>query len=265
MGNEKSTNCIFCFFTFILLCIFLLTAFQATGSATVLDKKPPFQPGEKYTYSARWGVLRAGEVTLEVLPMETINSVRAFHFAMVTKTNRAIDLVYKIREQQDSYISIDMTHSVLYKKRNEGNYPRDVVIDFDWEKLEATRSNFGEKMAPIAIVPGTFDPLALFFIIRLQDFKKSPVIEIPLTEGDKNIRVKATVAQKEKIEIGERAYETFKVVPDMELLAAQDVGKSSDEPQLIIWFTADDKKLPVRIQSKAKVGYFVFDLMTVEP
>ncbi len=262
MGNKRSTKLIF-----RLIWLSLLLFFPSPGAADAmaLDKKPPFQPGEKYTYAARWGLLRAGEVTLEVLPLETVNGVKAFHFAMVTQTNRAIDLVYKIRERQDSYIASDLTHSVLYKKRNEGKHPRDVVINFDWEKLEVTRYNFGEKMAPIAVVPGTFDPLALFFVIRLQDFKKSPVIEIPITEGDKNIRVKATVSQKEMIEIGERAYETFKVVPDMELLAAQDVVKSSDEPQLIIWFTADDKKLPVRIQSKAKVGYFVFDLMAVEP
>ncbi len=243
----------------------LFCTFQVIGSTALSNRKAPFQPGERYIYRARWGLVPAGDVVMEVLPMETISGVRAFHFAMTTKTNSAIDLVYKIRERQDSYIDIDMKHSVLYKKIDEGKYQRDVVINFDWEKLEATRSNKGEKLAPIHIAPGTFDPLALFFIIRVQDFKKDLVLEIPITEGDRNILVKATVAEKETIEIGDRTYNTFRMVPDMELLEAQNVVKKSDEPQLMIWFTDDEKRIPVRIQSKAKVGYFVFDLIAVEP
>lgn len=207
----------------------------------------------------------AGEVTLEVLPMETVNGVKAYHFVMITKTNAAIDLIYKVRERQDSYIDIDMTHSLLYKKKTEGEYPRDVVISFDWERQEATRSNFGEKMAPIHIVPGTFDPLDIFFVVRLQDLSKKPVFEIPVTEGDRNLMVKATVNQRETVEIGDKTYDTFLMIPDMELLEAQNVIKKSDEPQLKIWFTADDRKIPVKIQSRAKIGYFTFELTSGAP
>jgi hypothetical protein len=42
------------------------------------------------------------------------------------------------------------------------------------------------------------------------------------------------------------------------------VIKKGDVPQLKIWFTADDKRIPVKIQSKVKVGYFIFELVAVE-
>ena len=140
------------------------------------------------TYEGRWGPIPAGEVTLEVLPKETIDGVEAYHFAMITKTNAAVDLIYKIREREDSYVDVNMTHSILYKKREESKHPRDIVVNFDWEKREATRTNFGEKSPPIHILPGTFDPLALLFILRLQDFKENSVIEIPVTDGNTNYR-----------------------------------------------------------------------------
>jgi hypothetical protein len=245
-----------------VLGVFLITAFYCGIAAA--GEAFPFRPGEKLTYRAQWGVIPAGEVTIEVLPIEFVQGTRAYHFRMVTKTNEAVDLVYKVRERQDSYISADMIHSILYTKKAEGKYPRDIVITFDWNKLEATRSNFGEKMAPIHIPSGSFDPLALFFVIRLQDLKKNPVLEIPITEGDRNIRVRAMVEQRETIVIEGKSYDTFKVTPDMALLEEENVVKKSDEPQLEIWFTADDKRIPVKIQSKVKIGYFNFQLVSVE-
>ena len=221
---------------------------SSAGGVPGLDKKVPFSPGERFVYRGRWGVLRAGEVTLEVLPKETINGLETYHFTMITKTNDVVDLLYKIREHQDSYIDTNITHSILYKKRTESKHPRDVIVNFNWAKSEATYANFGEKTAPIHILPGTFDPLALFFILRLQDFRENSVIEIPVTDGNMNIGVKATVAKRETIMVEEKTYDTFAVTPDMERL--ENIVKKSDDPRLKIWFTADDKKIPVKIQSK---------------
>ena len=249
----------------ILILVISPLFFPMTGNTQAFDKPLPFHPGEKLTYRAKWGPITAGELTLEVLPMETIDGVKAYHFAMITKTNATIDHIYKVRERQDSYCDGDMTHSILYKKVSEGEHPRDVIVNFYWDKLEATRSNFGEKMAPVHILPGTFDTVSLYYVIRLKDIRENNVIEIPISEGDNNIMVKASVTKREMIKIDEKMYDTFEVIPDMEKLEAQHVVKKGDVPELIIWFTADDKRIPVKIQSKVKVGYFIFELIAIEP
>jgi hypothetical protein len=249
-------------FALILVIFSLFT--PIIGGTRASTKPFPFHPGEKLTYRARWGFIQAGELTLEVLPIETIDGVKAYHFAMVMKTNPTIDHIYKVLERQDSYCDIAMTHSLLYKKVSEGEHPRDVIVNFYWEKLEATRSNFSEKMAPVHIVPGTFDTVSLYYVIRLKDIKENSLIEIPISEGDNNIVVKANVARQETIKIDEKMYDTFEVIPDMEKLEAQHVVKKGDVPELIIWFTADDKRIPVKIQSKVRVGYFVFELIAAE-
>ena len=215
------------------------------------------------TYEGKWGPIPAGEVTLEVLPKEMINGVAAYHFAMTTKTNAAVDLIYKIREREDSFVDSNLTHSILYKKREESKHPRDIIVNFDWDKLEATRTNFGEKSPPIHIVPGTFDPLALLYVLRLQNLKENSVIEIPVTDGHMNYAVKATVGKRDLIEIQEEMYPAVEVTPDMERL--QDVVKKSDNPQLKIWYTADEKKIPLRIRSKVGIVSFVFELVSNVP
>ena len=58
-------------------------------------------------------------------------------------------------------------------------------MQFNWEKGEAQRSNFGEKMAPIPVKPGTFDPLSVYYALRLHDLEENMEIEKPLTDGKK--------------------------------------------------------------------------------
>ena len=61
------------------------------------DKKPPFYPGEKLTLQIKWGAIPEGEATLEVLPMQTINGIKSYHFLMTARTNPFVDLFYKVR------------------------------------------------------------------------------------------------------------------------------------------------------------------------
>ena len=238
---------------------------------SVADKVPPrrvipFQPGEKLTYKGTWGIIPAGELTLEVLPKKTINGIEAYHFVMITKTNEIVDLIYKIRERQDSYVDTGMTHSIFYKKKTESKHPRDVSINFNWKKREATYTNFGQKKPPIHILPGTFDPLALFYALRFQNLKENSEIYIPLTDGKRNIEVRAIVGKRDMIEIEGKTYDTIEITPNMEMLDKLDkVVKKSDHPQLKIWVTADEKKIPVKIRTKVGIISFDFDLVTSSP
>lgn len=232
-----------------------------SGYANAFDGMP-FHQGEKLTFGVQWGFLPAGEATLEVLPADIINGVPSFHFAMITKTNKYIDLFYKIRERQDSYIDNRVTHSILYKKRSEGKHPRDVVVNFDWEKKEAVYSSFGEKMKPVSILPGSFDPLSFLYVIRLHDLGIGKVIEISVTDGKKCINVKAVVSKRETIILAGKQYETLLVEPDLETIG--DIGKKSNGGNLQIWFTANERKIPVKMKSKVGIASFIFELTDVE-
>ena len=247
--------------SFIL--ILLILPCLIGGSPGAAERKIPFSPGERVIYQGRWGLIPAGEVMLEVLPRKTILGVETYHFAMTTKTNAAVDLIYPIRERQDSYVALDLKRSIHYTKKTESKHPRDIVVNFDWEKMESTYINFGKSSPPVPIVPGTFDPLALFFILRLQDLTENRVIEMPITDGSTNYRVKATIGKKSFIEIDGQKYPSVEVTPDMERL--EGIVKKSENPQLKIWFSADEKKIPLKIQSKVGIVSFIFEFSSMSP
>lgn len=242
----------------IVLCSLLVLAGGRESDAAA--RTLPFRQGERMVYRAMWGFIPAGEAVIEVLSDAAVDGVKARHFAMTTTTNSQVDVFYKIRERQDSYTDIPMTRTLQYRKKSTGNHPRDVIVTYDWKNRTATYASFGNAEKPVEILPGSFDPLALFFVIRTHRLKAGDVIEIPVTDGKKSIAVKATVAGRETLAIDGKAYDTFLVIPDMERLQGV-VGKKGD-PALKIWFTADERQVPVKFQSKLAVGSFIFELVS---
>ena len=214
------------------------------------------------TLQVRWAFIPAGEVVLEILPFETVNGVRSYHFAMTARTYPLIDAFYKVRDRIDAYADSGMTHSVLYKKRQDGKSTRDITVNFNWEKLEAQYSNFDVKIEPIAISPGAFDPLSIFYSFRLFNLKAGIKIDAPVTDGKKFVFGEATVLKKEKIYVIDQWYETYLVEPDLKYIGG--VFKKSEDAKLQIWVTSDERRLPVRIKSKLVFGSFVAELVSYE-
>ena len=242
----------------IVCCV--LVAFSCWGS-DALAKDPPFRQGEKMVYQARWGFVSAGQSVIEILPDQIVNDVMTWHFSMTTTTNAGMDLIYKVREHKESSMDLNRMRTVLYKEKEEGNHPRDVVVTYDWAKGTVTRTENGNVGDTISIPAGTIDPLGLFFFIRMNRLKLGDVLEFPVTDGKKYWDTKATVVRKEQLTINGKTYDTLLVMPDMKRI--EDVFKKKDEqPDLMIWFSADERQVPVKIESKVIIGTFVFELVS---
>jgi len=247
---------------FILTLVAFVTTFSISVNSQAIEKRFPFSPGEKLTFQVRWAFIPAGEAVLEVLPLETVNTVRSYHFVMTAKTYEYIDLIYMVRDRMDSYTDAGMTRSILYKKVKKGRSRKDVVVNFDWKKQQVQYSNFGKKMDPVSILPGSFDPLSVFYAFRLHELKENTVIKAPVTDGKKSVIGKARVIKREKITVPSGVYDTYLVEPDLEHIGG--VFKKSKNAKLQIWVTADKRRIPVRVKSKVMVGIFVAELIRVE-
>ena len=249
-----------------LLLIFVVAAFirssGLTEGAKAVEKAFPFYPGEKLTFEAKWSFIPAGEAILEILPIETTNGVRAYHFVMTAKTYPYIDLFYKVRYRIDAYTDLDITRSLLYEEKKEGKSKKDIVVKFNWKKHEAQYSNFGNKRKPISIMPGSFDPLSVFYAFRLNDLKDNRELKAPVTDGKKCIMGKAKVVKRETITVPSGTYDTYLVEPDLEHIGS--VFDKTKNAKVKIWVTADPRRIPVKIKSKVALGSFVGELVSVE-
>jgi hypothetical protein len=225
------------------------------------EKRIPFAPGEKLFFEVRWAFIPAAEGVLEILPMETLDGVKCYHFAMTSRTYEFIDVFYKVRDRIEGFTDEGMTRSVFYKKTQDGKRKRRISVNFDWERLEARYSNFDERAKPISILPGSFDPLSVFYAFRLFQLKEGAELKASVTDGKKCVLGGAKVIKREKIKVKDTLYDTFLVEPDIEQLS--DVFEKIKNAKFQLWVTADGASIPVRVKSEVLVGSFVAELVSI--
>jgi hypothetical protein len=253
--NKKNLLSILCFTLPVLL------AMAATSLANSAASR--LTPGEKLTYALRWENIPAGELQLEIRPITTIQGTEAFHFIMTAKSNAAVDIFVKIRDRIDAYADTRMTHSIFYRKGQFGERKRQETIEFDWLESKARYIDSGQRHTPIELQPGSFDPLSAFYFTRMMISEKNPRVERPVTDGKRNFLGNASVVRRETITLNNgKTYDTFCLRPDLGFLGG--IFKKSKDPLLLLWVTADEKRIPVQIKSKVKVGHFIGELVSAE-
>ena len=245
--------------TVLLICI--LSSFIT--DATELSKQDEFCTGEKITFEVRWSFVKAGEVTLETLPRENIDGIPAYHFLYTAKTTKFVDVFYKVRDRIESYTDINLTRSLLYKKRHESKSVKENTVIFDWDKKEAKCFSKGELINSIQLDEYSFDPLSVFYAFRVGKPDKNNEIIINLTDGKRAIQSTAKMLNKKKITVNGIRYNTILVEPVINGVSG--VFEKSKNAKIKIWVTDDKRRIPVRIKSKVTVGSFVADLVSYTP
>ncbi len=236
-----------------------------TTPAWVNANAVPFTPGETLEYQLRWENVPAGSAWLTVQAVKTINGQQVYHFVMKAESNAFVDIFYKVRDRIDAYADIDMTRSVLYEKnQREGSHSKKETITFDWENSCAVFTKHDEKKEKsLSLLDGSFDPLSAFYFTRTLKYDVGHQLERPVTDGRKNIVGRMSVVGRETITLmNGKQYDTFLVEPDM-----KDVGgvfEKSKDSKIQLWVTADDKRIPVRIQSKVAIGHFIGELVSTQ-
>lgn len=223
----------------------------------------PFQSGEKLTYLLKWTFIKAGTAIVEVRPNAIIDGRECRHFSLTVKTNDFIDHFYKVRDRIDAYTDLEMTHSILYiKKQREGKTHRDIKVIFDWVKKQAQYSNFKKKKSAITLLPGAFDPLALFYFSRLCDPTEHGSIKRPVTDGKKCVMGVAKLIKKETIKLSGKKYKTYLLEPDIQHIGG--VFEKSKNAKIRLWVSADHRRIPIKLKSKVVIGHFSAELISIE-
>jgi hypothetical protein len=227
------------------------------------DSVFPFQPGEKLHFQLRWGAIPAGEAVLEVLPMENISGVEAYHFVLTAKSNSFVDIFFKVRDRIEAYADAEMNHSLFYKKdQHEGKTRRNIEVVFDWDKMEASYDNSGKEFKQTPLMAGSFDPLSIFYYSRTVNFRETDGIERPVTDGKRNVIGVATLQKGKKLELKSGTFDTVLMEPDLKHVKG--VFEKSKKSKMQIWFTDDEHRIPVMLKSKVVVGSFVAELVAIE-
>ena len=246
--------------TLLALSAFIFTFSAFANAAPLL----PFGPGEKLTYEIHWTFIHAGDAVLEVMPDTEMNGVLARHFKATAKTVPWVDKLYKVRDTMDAWTNLDVTHALRYKKdQNEGSYHKKVDLIFDKEKNQSLRYARGVLQHTIDQPVDVFDPMSILYSFRKRILYKTMKFKANVSDGKQTVVSEAFVEGMDDVETPMGIIRSFRVRIDIKHLSG--VFKKSPNAELIVWFSADQRRIPVKVRSKVKVGHFTLELVDYQP
>jgi hypothetical protein len=214
-----------------------------------------YVPGEKLRFVIYYGLLNGGYVDTEMVSTD-YEGKKAYHSKMVATTSGLADLIYKVRDEYQSYF--DPVTSLPYKSIrdiSEGKYKRYDQAFFDHKNLKVVNS----KNKEFIVAPDIRDMVSVFYYIRNLDFEKmkpGDIIKIntffdnEIFPFDMRYRGIVTINTKK----GE--YKCIKLVPNVE------TGRVfENEDDMSIFLSNDSNRVPIRVEFNLKVGSVKCDLI----
>jgi hypothetical protein len=225
-------------------------AMPSSASAAVSlppDAAPvPYGPGERLVFSIDYGVVNAGEGTLEVLGVVRFGDHVCYSIESRATSNRFFSAFYKVRDKVVSYIDAVHLYSRYFHKRlREGDYRKNVEITFDHEAGVA-RYHDGRTFEAVS---GVHDALSAFYYVRTLDLAVGDVYTLPAHSSRKTYELKVVVHGIETVEVEAGSFTCFVVEP---MLVGEGIFKH--EGKLTLYMTADQYKIPVLMKTKVPVG-----------
>ncbi|MEX0322312.1 MAG: DUF3108 domain-containing protein [Puniceicoccaceae bacterium] len=228
-----------------------------------VDKAATFATGEKLKFRLGWSLFKVAKATLQVEP-DSYNEETSLKISLEARTNSFADAFYKVRNLSTSWVADDMSRSFEYSAvQKEGERNRDTQALFDPVSLKARYKNNsnGEEIGPVDILPGTFDPLGIVFFVRCLDFEVGDRLVVPTSNGKEFFYTFIKVVKKVERRFSLGRYEAYVLEPDIKDIGG--VFKRSKNGMIRFYFSADEQKLPLRMESEVAVGKFWAELVDV--
>lgn len=224
----------------------------------------PFGPGEKMFYDIHWALIRAGKAELRVKGDTTIDGQPVRYFWAKARTLGWVDNFYKVRDTMEAWTDYGVNHALRYKKdQNEGSYHKKVDLIFDKKTNQSYRWARGKLQHTIDQPVDVFDPMSILFSFRKQDLYEGMEFGANVSDGKISVVGKAFVEGRETVETGIGDIDAWRVRLDIQHLSG--VFKKSDDADLYVWFSADERRIPVKVRSKVVVGSFTMTLREYHP
>jgi hypothetical protein len=213
-----------------------------------LDLPPEFVgfgAGEKLLFSIQYGIVSAGDATLEIKNIAIIDGMPAYHIVSDARSNDVFSLFFKVRDHFESFMDTTRLVSLRYEKHlREGKFKKDEIVHFDHDRLLAV---YKDKEVPIH--PMTQDVLSALYFVRTLPLEVGQSIAVANHTNGKNYPLVVRVLKEERVTVEAGTFDCIIVEP---ILHSSGVFKH--QGKLTVWLTNDKYRVPVLMKSKVVFG-----------
>lgn len=217
--------------------------------------------GEQLKYGVYYAFIKAGNAYIKNRGLTEVNGRKAFLIQTSAFSASAIDAVFKVRDINYSWIDAETFKSLGYTQSlREGNYKRDEWLTFDAEnhryygeveKKDGPRALAGE------LTEDVLDMLSSLYYVRTKPLEIGKDIVFDIVNREKQYPLVVKVLKQETVKTAAGKFNCWVVEPKFRgegIFVAK--GKS-----LKVWLTADEYKLPVKMQAEVFIGSVKAELL----
>lgn len=264
---------------FILLCLVLAALQGCASTGTVKKLKPQsdiseqkaiqdisskkrFHTGKRLVYLVAWNGIPVGRIVTETGRLTRYKGRDVHIVKLVTESNKFLSKIYRVEDTYISYIDAETMTSRRYEAdRKEGNYRKHLVVEYDFDKMEAIYTNLTDgsvKRCPIE--ENVQDPLSAMCYFMTLPIKLGEKINITVNLNEKNYELFARVEDIDVVKLrGLGAFPAFKVRPYAELK-----GERVKKGRAWMYFAADEDRYPLYGVVRIPFGRVTSSLRSVE-
>jgi Protein of unknown function (DUF3108) len=240
-------------------------AFVSLFAAGADPPSLPFQPGERLTYNVTWSVFQAGQVAAL---LEKTGSTPDDYLIVTTAQSRGfVSKLYTLNDVYRSRLNPQtMCSGGISKRVVEGRRRKQTEIVFDSSRRLAILDERNLAQAAEApkhdeepIPPCVQDVVSGFYYLRTQPMRVGDHIEVPVNDGSKTTLVTVEVQAHEEITTPLGRRYAFRVEPSVFGRG----GVYKRQGRMLIWFSDDEQRLPLRIKAMLSVGTLTGALTSV--
>ncbi len=249
--------------------------FYAAALATLLFAGPPaapspegsppsLVPGETLTYEVMWSIFPAGEVVARLTRLEG-DSKGAYEVITTARTAGVADLLFSVRNEfRSTFDPQTLCSRRIWKWINEGRRHREIHIVFDPLRRRAVRDERDPTKPRTAawheeneIPPCAADVISAFYVVRCKPLRPGDTLILPINDGGKTCDVAIEVQARETIETPLGTRPAIRVEPKVF------GGLYKRKGTMQVWFSDDERRLPLRIKATVSVGSITGNLKSV--
>lgn len=242
---------------FALLCSPLSLVAQdrpADAERDIVPASVPFGVGERLDYRVKFGPLKVGKAHMLVEGVELVAGHPTYHLYSVIEGSTPF---YKLVDKQESWLDVSELSSRRYlQDSKQGSYERYRVYEFDLENL-VYKQDSGETGA---IPAEALDDCSFVYFVR------SSVLEVGETyEWNRYFRLDRNpvilqVLRRENVKVPAGEFATIVVRPII-----KSGGIFSEGGEAEIYITDDERRVPVKLVTKLKVGSVILEMTGYTP
>jgi hypothetical protein len=225
-------------------------------------KNESFAPGEVLQYKVHYGIINAGEATINVAPtLHRINNRPCYLTTVSGKSTGSFDFFHRIRDTWSSYIDTSSMLPLRFLRHiEEGDYRRKETTDFDHSRnTVVVNDSRDEKKNQVFKVPDNAqDMVSGFYYLRTLDmdnFKPGQTVKMQGFLGDEVFDMTVTYKGVTTVETKAGKIRAHRLIPRM---PSNKLFKG--ENAISVYFSDDVNKIPVLFEAEMFVGSIKINL-----